>query len=325
MPRMRSRLAASSAVRWTLAIAAAFTTMALLLFGFIYWQTAVQEQSRVDAVVLAEAAAIAPLASAEARAELEAWLDDDPHGVRYGGIFTQDGRRLAGNLQNPPGGLRRDGRPFRATFQGIDRDHDGGAPEIVRAVALRLTDGAMAVLGFDIDELEDIQALVVRALGLGLVPMVVLSAAGGIFIAWLAQRRISALHDAIARIVHGHLGVRLPVGAAGDQLDQVAVAVNGMVQEIERLVHEIRGVGDNIAHDLRTPLTRVRMRLERAREEAATRDEFQRAIDRIIAAVDQALAVISAMLRISEIEHGRRQAAFRELDLAAVLHAAASV
>ena len=325
MARMRTGLAASSAVRWTLAIACAFTTMALLLFGFIYWQTAVQEQSWVDGVVMDEAAVLSPLIGVAARAGLDAWLNDDPHGVRYGGIFADDGEHLAGNLRNRPKGLRTDGRPCRATFEGINRDHEGAAPEIVRAVALPLADGTVVVLGYDIDELEDVQGLVIRALGLGLVPMVLLSAACGTFIAWRAQRRITALHDAIARIVHGQLGVRLPVGAAGDQLDQVAVAVNGMVQEIERLVHEIRGVGDNIAHDLRTPLTRVRMRLERAREEAATREEFQGAIDRIIGAVDQALVVISAMLRIGEIEHGRRQAAFRELDLAGVLHAAAEL
>jgi signal transduction histidine kinase len=133
------------------------------------------------------------------------------------------------------------------------------------------------------------------------------------------------LHAAIGHIIRGQLGVRLPVQGGGDNLDRVAIAVNGMVEEIERLVHEIRGVGDNIAHDLRTPLTRVRMRLERAREEATTREEFQHAIDRIIGAVDQALTVISAMLRIGEIEHGRRQAAFRPVDLASVLQAAAEL
>jgi signal transduction histidine kinase len=312
-------------LRWTLTIAGAFTSMALLLFGFIYWQTAVHEQTRIDTIVIREAAAIGANPPAGAATSLEAWLADDPHGVRYGGLFGPGGAQLAGNLQHEPKGLIPDGLAHRAVFKGIDRDHDGDEAEVVRAAGLRLADGNSLVVGYDIDELEDVETLVLRALGLGLVPMVLLSTAGGTLIAWRAQRRIGALHEAIGRIVRGQLGARLPVQGAGDNLDRVAIAVNGMVQEIERLVNEIRGVGDSIAHDLRTPLTRVRMRLERAREEAATREEFQTAIDRIIGSVDQALTVISAMLRIGEIEHGRRQAAFRPVDLAAVLQAAAEL
>ena len=323
--RLCRALLASPALRWTLAIASAFTVMALVLFGFIYWQTAIQEQTRIDEFVIGEAAAIGAAPPQEAEARLAAWFADDPHGVRYGGLFSPGGRHIAGNLKNRPAGLPQDGQAYRAVFKGIDRAHEGDEAEIVRAVGLRLADGTSLVLGYDIDELEDVEDLVARALGLGLVPMVLLSAAGGTLMAWRAQRRIGALHGAIGRIVSGQLGERLPVQGAGDNLDRVAIAVNGMVQEIERLVHEIRGVGDNIAHDLRTPLTRVRMRLERAREEAATREEFQAAIDRIIGSVDQALTVISAMLRVSEIEHGRRQAAFRPIDLAAVLHAAAEL
>jgi signal transduction histidine kinase len=323
--RLSRGLVAPAAFRWTLAIAGAFTLMALLLFGFIYWQTAVQEQMLIDTVVIREAAAIGAIPPSEAPARLDAWLADDPHGVRYGGLFAPGGAQVAGNLQHRPKGLTQDGLAHRAVFKGIDRDHDGDEAEAVRAVGLRLSDGNSLVLGYDIDELEDVEKLVLRALGLGLVPMVLLSTAGGTLIAWRAQRRIGALHEAIGCIIRGQLGVRLPVQGAGDNLDRVAIAVNGMVEEIERLVHEIRGVGDSIAHDLRTPLTRVRMRLERARDEAATREEFQLAIDRIIGSVDQALTVISAMLRIGEIEHGRRQAAFRPVDLAAVLQAAAEL
>jgi signal transduction histidine kinase len=316
---------ASGALRWTLAIAGAFAIMALLLFGFIYWQTALQEQTRIDAVVTREGAIIGAMPPAEAPGRLDAWLADDPHGVRYAGLFAPNGLKITGNLLHQPKGLPRDGRAYRAVFKGIDRNNEGNEPEIVRAVGLRLSDGTALVLGYDIDELDDVEALVIRALGLGLVPMVLLSTVGGTLIAWRAQRRIAALDEAIGHIVRGKLDARLPVLGAGDNLDRVAIAVNGMVQEIERLVTEIRGVGDSIAHDLRTPLTRVRMRLERAREEAATREEFQVAIDRIIVSVDQALAVITAMLRIGEIEHGRRQAAFRSVDLASVLQSAAEL
>lgn len=147
----------------------------------------------------------------------------------------------------------------------------------------------------------------------------------GILLARRAQRRIAAVHETVGRIVEGQLRERLPMRGTRDELDKLAGAVNGMLDEIERLVEEIRGVGDNIAHDLRTPLTRVRTRLERGREEARTREEFQAVIDRATIGVDKALAVVTAVLRIGEIEHGRRRAAFAAVDLADVLRDAAEL
>jgi len=207
----------------------------------------------------------------------------------------------------------------------VGRDRDGDSPEIVRGVAGRLRDGRLLVLGYDIDELEQVEEIILRALGLGLAPAVLLSLAVGSVLARRGQRRIAALHEAVGKIMQGHLHERLPVRGASDELDKLAVAVNGMLGEIERLVGDIRGVGDSMAHDLRTPLTRVRARLERSRDEARTREEFQAAADRAIIAVDQALAVITAVLRIGEIEHGRRQAAFAPVDLAEVLRDAAEL
>ena len=189
----------------------------------------------------------------------------------------------------------------------------------------RLGDGRLLVLGYDIDELDEVQDIVVRALSLGLAPAVLLSLAGGVVLARRGQRRIAAVHEAVGRIMQGQLRERLPVRGASDELDKVAAAVNGMLDRIEQLVEEIRGVGDSIAHDLRTPLTRVRTRLERSRDEARTREEFQAAADRAITSVDQALAVVSAVLRIGEIEHGKRRAAFGPVDLAGVLRDAAEL
>ena len=318
-------LAANTAFRWTLAIAGGFTAMALSLFAFIYWQTAVREQGRIDGIVLSEARAIADAPGAEAGSRLEAWLADDPHGVRYGGLFGPDGARAGGNILEPPAGLPEDGLAHQAEIGPVDRDHDGDWPEVVRGVAERLGDGRLLVVGYDIDELDEVQEIVRRALGLGLAPAVLLSLAGGVLIARRGQRRIAAVHEAVGRIMQGQLRERLPVRGASDELDKVAAAVNGMLDRIEQLVEEIRGVGDSSAHDLRTPLTRVRTRLERSRDEAQTREEFQAAADRAITSVDQALAVVSAVLRIGEIEHGRRRAAFGPVDLAGVLRDAAEL
>jgi len=315
----------TTAFRWTLAIAGSFTAMALFLFGFIYWQTAVHERQRIDGIVAHEASVLfaGPLATLPAR--VGAWLAVDTHGVRYAGLFAPDGGRSAGNLLTPPQGLPGDGQAHRAELDQIDLDEDGDSPEVVRAVALHLDGGSLLVVGYDIDELEEVQDLMARALGLGLLPMVLLSFVGGTILASRAQRRIAAMHVAVGQIMRGQLNQRLPVRGTGDDLDRLAATVNEMVAEIERLVEEIRGVGDSIAHDLRTPLTRVRTRLERSRDEIQTPEAFHATIDRAIGSVDQALAVVSAILRIGEIEHGRRRGAFGPVDLAGVLHDAAEL
>ena len=318
-------LVATTAFRWTLAIAGGFTAMSLFLFAFIYWQTAVQEQGRIDGIVTRQVRAIADAQPAHAVEQLRAWLAEDRHGARYAGLFGSDGGRIAGNLLAAPPGLPADGRAHRVVVGPIGRDRDGDGPEVVRGAAERLGDGRLVILGYDIDELDGVEALILRALWLGLGPAVLLALGCGALLAQRAQRRIAGVHLAVGRIMRGQLRERLPVHGVADDLDRVAIAVNGMLSEIERLVEEIRGVGDSIAHDLRTPLTRVRTRLERSRDEAHTREEFQAAADRAIVSVDQALAVVAAVLRIGEIEHGRRVAAFVPVDLSDVLRDAAEL
>lgn len=319
------RLVATTVFRWTLAIAGGFTAMSLFLFAFIYWQTAVHEQVRIDGIVTRQVRAIANAQPAQTIEQLQVWLAEDRHGTRYAGLFGSDDERIAGNVLATPRGLPTDGRAHRVVISPIGRDPDGDDPEVVRGAAERLGDGQLLVIGYDIDELDEVEALILRALWLGLGPALLLALGCGALLARRAQRRIAGVHLAVGRIMRGHLRERLPVHGAADDFDRVAIAVNGMLGEIERLVEEIRGVGDSIAHDLRTPLTRVRTRLERSRDEAHTREEFQAAVDRAIVSVDQALAVIAAVLRIGEIEHGRRVAAFVSMDLAEVLRDAAEL
>jgi signal transduction histidine kinase len=308
----------ATAFRWSVSIAGGSTAIALVLFGFIYWQTAVHERQRIDGLIMREAAYISGQPPDEAAANLKTWIDEDPHAVRYAGIFAKDGRHLAGNLLDQPSRLTEDGRAHGVVFKRIDRDHDGDEPEAVRAVAIRLSDNHLLVLGYDIDELEDVQTIIFRALALGLLPAIALSLLGGYLLARRAQNRVASIHEVLGRVMQGHLGERLPVKGSGDEMDRLTEAVNRTLEEIEHLVGEIHGIGDNIAHDLRTPLTRVRARLELGREEARTYEELQVCVDHAIRSVDGALSVVTAVLRIGEIERGRRKAEFGLVDLADV-------
>jgi signal transduction histidine kinase len=134
-----------------------------------------------------------------------------------------------------------------------------------------------------------------------------------------ARDRLSEVNQRIQRIVAGDLRERLPTRRRDDPFDQLAVSVNRMLGEIETLVHEIAGVGDDIAHDLRTPLTRVRVRLERGRARATTLEELRTAVDQAISGLDQSLVIITALLLIAEIEHSRRREGFSQVRLASLL------
>jgi signal transduction histidine kinase len=107
----------------------------------------------------------------------------------------------------------------------------------------------------------------------------------------------------------------LPVAGDGGTFDQISTSVNGMLGDIESLVREIAAVGDNIAHDLRTPLTRMRMRLERGRANAGSLPELRAVVDQALGGLDQSLAIITALLRIAEIEHNRRLDGFSQVPL----------
>lgn len=308
----------TTAFRWVLGIAAWSAFLALFLFAFVYWQTATDERERLDALVSHAGRTLAQGPSGTMVERLDAWLAGDLQNVRFAGLFGADGGRLAGNLAAPPRHLTPDGPVAEVMIdEPIDADSDHRR-EVIHAAALRLADGRMLVVGHDTDQLEHARSVILRALGLGLVPTLALALAGGLLLAYRTQRRVRAAHEALSQVMQGRLGERLPVRGADDEFDRLAASVNAMLEELERLVEEVRGVGDAIAHDLRTPLTRARAKLERSRDLVPTPD-LQDAIDHTLAGLDQTLAIITAVLRIGEIEHGRRRAAFEPVRLDTLL------
>jgi signal transduction histidine kinase len=321
---MLRRIARSSAFRWALTIASGFAVMAGSLSAMIYWRTSIEQQHRLDHRLVREAQAIARWPGAEISGLSAKWLSQDGPNSRAAALFAPDGSYLSGNVPRLPAGVIADGTP-RDIALGIDLDQDGESNDVARTVSLRLGDGRVLLLAYDPSELEEFNRNLLHSLEFSLAPMIVLALASGLLLALQSERRIAEMHRAIDRIVQGDLGERLVVSGTHGELDKLAGAVNTMLAKIESLVGQLRGVGDSMAHDLRTPLTRVRMRLERGRDEAKTRDAFLLASDQAIMHVDQALAVVTAVLRIGEIAHGRRRAAFSVVDLGAVMRDAAEL
>src|SRR5467141_2954011 len=308
--------ARTTTFRWTLVVASVFVLCTLLLFGFVYWRTAVYVMSQNDVLLTEELRVFAANTPEQRLAEIDDRLRKDPRHIKVAGLFGADGHRIAGNIETLPGGLAPD-VPTGVVVARID----GGERERqkVRLAMHPLPTGEILVIGRNIDEISEIAEIVWRALGLGLLPAVAVAVAIGMMLSLRALGRLSDVNRRIQRNVEGDVTERLPTRGSDDPFDQLAVSVNGMLGEIETLIHEIAGVGDDIAHDLRTPLTRVRVRLERGREHAATLGELRAAVDQSITGLDQSLAIITALLRIAEIEHSRRLERFSEVGLAPVL------
>ena len=303
----------STTFRWTLAVSGAFIVCILLMFGFILAQAYSYMTTDVDALNNEIANAIASHEPEQRILGLDQYLRADPHHVKLGGLFAADGRRIAGNIETLPPMLHGDAGAQLASLIKID----GGAREqqAVRAVARGLPEGGTLVIARSDYEFTWIAHIVERTLAVGLIPALCLSLAVGVFLSFRAQRRIEEVNSKIQRIVAGELRERLPARGTDDPFDKLAELVNGMLGEIEVLVRRLEGVGDDIAHDLRTPLTRVRVSLERARQKAGNLDELRRSVDQALVGLDQSLAIITALLRISEIEHSRRMDGFRNVAL----------
>jgi signal transduction histidine kinase len=309
--------ARTTTFRSTLAIAGAFVLCTVVLFGFVYWQTAAYITSSFDALITGELHIFAAEPPERWLPHIKERLDNDPRRVRIAGLFGADGHRVAGNLESLPGGLTPD-VPADAVVVRVDSQ--GHETEKVRLAIERLPDGEILAIGRNIEEVAGIANIVRRALMLGLLPAFGLAVVIGLVLSLRARRRLSEVNRRIRRIVTGDLRERLPAHGSNDPFDQLAVSVNRMLGEIETLIQEIAGVGNDIAHDLRTPLTRVRARLERGRARAATLDELRAVVDQSIAGLDQSLAVVTALLRIAEIEHSRRLEGFGHVQLASLLH-----
>jgi len=305
----------STTFRWTLVVSAAFTVCILLMFAFILAQAHRMMTSDIDRLIAGSAEGVVAGSTAEERVlRIDEHLRVNPRQAKFGALFAPDGRRIAGNIASLPPGLTRDGGPQLVTIQATGAS--GGNAQTVRAVAQAMPDGSTLVIARTDYEFTWIVHTVERALLLGLIPTLCLAFAVGVFLNGRAQRGVEEVNRTVQRFVAGELAERLPAPRTNDPFGRLAGLVNGILDEVESLIRRLAGVGDDIAHDLRTPLTRVRVSLERARQKASNLDELQRSVDQAITGLDQSLAIITALLRIAEIEQSRRMDGFRNVALA---------
>jgi signal transduction histidine kinase len=192
---------------------------------------------------------------------------------------------------------------------------DGPENRVIRAIARRMPNSNVLVIGREVDEANKISHVVGLAVTLGLVPGFCLCLLAGAWLSVRAQRRVEEVNQRVQRIIAGDLRERLPYRSVDEPFSKLAIIVNGMLDKMETMIHALAGVGNDIAHDLRTPLTRARLALERGRTNATTLEQLQAVADKAIAGIDQSLAIITALLRLAEIENSRRSAGFGSVAL----------
>jgi len=312
-PMRQPQFIRSSTFHWALAVSAVFAVFVIVLFGFIYWKIDDYLTARSDRVITVELDGIAGLSPERRLEAIDEKLRQDPRGVQVAAIFAADGHRVAGNLESLPPHLRID-----APAQGTDvvrADRNSREHQVIRAIGRRMRNGDVLILGRNVDEAGEISHVVGQALALGLLPGFCLCLLAGAWLSVRAQKRVEEVNQRVQRIIAGDLRERLPHRNVDEPFSKLAVIVNGMLDEMETMIHALAGVGNDIAHDLRTPLTRARLTLERGRTNAATLEQLQAVADKAIAGIDQSLTIITALLRLAEIENSRRSSGFGDVAL----------
>ncbi|WP_448033059.1 ATP-binding protein [Bradyrhizobium liaoningense] len=311
------QLIRSNTFLWAAAMAAMLALFVVGLFAFIYWKIDDYLIVRSDRMIATQLNFMAELPPSRLIDAISDHLKQDSRGVQYAGLFDAAGAPLAGNIGRLPSRLDLGGpvQSVRLARAGPSAVRNA----VVKAAGRRLGNGHILVIGRNVDETREISNVVGQALLLGLLPAFCLCLLAGAWLSVRAQRRVEQVNQRVQRIVAGDLRERLPQTNADDPFARLARIVNGMLDEMETTINALAGVGNDIAHDLRTPLTRARLALERGRSHAATLEDLQDIVDKAMAGIDQSLAIITALLRLAEIESSSRTAGFGDVALDEIL------
>jgi signal transduction histidine kinase len=293
-----------------------FGTTSIVLFGFLYWQTQHYVVGRIDDWLVREQAIFGVINHADVLERLNAHVVADPTLERPMALFGPSGQPMAGT--------RLDLAPADVTAMPRDELfafdlHQGGQAMAFRGLAHLRPSGDLLLVARDMQGSHQFAEVLFNAFVSGGLFTMLLGLAGAAIVGADAVQRIDGVTRAIQRIVRGDLSERLPTEGRADDLDCLIAVINGMLGELERLMQEVKGVCDNIAHDLRTPLTRLLAGLERTRRRAHSVDDYAPAVDKAIVETKGLLKTFAAILRISEVESGARRAGFIDTDLSEVV------
>jgi len=299
-----TRLGSSLAIRLTGAlVAVTFLTTASLLAG-IYYFSVKRPMDEVRAKVVAEADMLQTVYARQGEQGLKAALLarrrspalDKP----FDAFLDRDGKPLLANLPSWPLVRRGDWTTIEADLyrDGDEDDHEALSRDLL------LPDGRRLIVGRDVEILADRQELMMEATRWSALSIIIFGLIGGLLISWITARRLDAVSRTARSVMQGNLSVRVPITGRGDDFDQLGMSLNAMLDRNQELLASLGRVSDNIAHELRTPLARLRTALERAGE-AGSIDKGQIEAARLEA--ERLQQTFDALLRIARIDTGRHQ------------------
>ena len=231
-------------------------------------------------------------------------------------VTTPNGEALAGNVGSlQPGVLDHPGW-LETSYRRIEATEEVEHRALVEVV--ELPGGFRLLVGRDLEERERIYGIIANAGRWSFALVVVLGLAGGFFVSRRVLKRIDAMTDTAHTIMAGDLSGRLPIAGTGDELDRLADNVNAMLERIEALMRGLKEVSDNIAHDLKTPLTRLRNRCEQALRGAKGDGDYRAALESTIAESDELIRTFDALLMIARAESGHARDNMIEFDAAEI-------
>lgn len=231
-------------------------------------------------------------------------------------VTTPTGEGLAGNVGSLEAGVLDRPGWLETNYRRLEAPEGNDHRALVRVV--QLPGGFRLLVGRDLDERERLFGIIAHAAQWSLALVVVLGLVGGFFVSRRVLKRIDAMTETAQTIMRGDLAGRLPVAGTGDELDRLADNLNVMLERIEALMRGLKEVSDNIAHDLKTPLTRLRNRCEQALRSAKDENDYRSALESTIAESDDLIRTFNALLMIARAESGQARDNMVEFDAAEI-------
>jgi signal transduction histidine kinase len=297
----------------------------LFLFSFlfigitVYWLTHHTLEKQLKSSVETEAIRLKTEYDSGGLAELKDEIDEveerGSHTLFEYGVVNQNGQLLAGNLNTlqPSAGWN----TVMRTPAGNAQENKGKELFYIRIMVL--SNNIWLIVGHNGEIIEDAGNAIIQAFIAGFVLVIFLGAGGGLYLSGAFLRKVERITKSTQTIIAGDLKHRLPVSKNRDELDNLAALLNLMLDKIGSLIENIQQVSNDIAHDLRTPISHLKFRLEKALSTKLTSQEYSARVAFAIEEVDTILATFAAMLRISQIESGSRRNGFKSVNLGTIV------
>src|ERR1700689_132245 len=312
------KLIRTTAFRLTLVYLFLFALFAASLLGFFAWNTRHLITEQITATVNAETGEVSDIFARRGLRGLVLTIEN--RALRPGAnlylVTTPAGQAVAGNVGSLSPGVMATTGWSETAYRRLDDQDSTNHFALVKVT--ELSSGFRLLIGHDLEERRRVFGLVAQAAQWSVLIVVVLGLGGGIFVARRVLRRIDAMTGTTQRIMAGDRRRGLPVGRSGDELDRLAGNLNAMLERIEALMMGLKEVSDNIAHDLKTPLTRLRNRAEEALAKSGNETEYRNALERTIEESDGLIRTFNALLMIARAESGQARGNMDDFDAADV-------